>query len=189
MGKVVTILTHRLLMEEVVMEDLTQIHHLHSTKEVDEFNTLGIPKNRDVTKALIIEIIENQKVDPQQQYHLKVCLSKSNEFVGMAGISLSRDKYNIGEIYYKLLPQFWGKGFATEIATNLLEYGFKVFKLHKIEAGVATENVQSIRILEKIGMTREGLRRKILPIRGKWKDNYHYGILDEDPRPPQNSSG
>ena len=32
------------------------------------------------------------------------------------------------------------------------------------------------------GMTREGLRRKILPIRGEWKDNYHYAIVEDDPR-------
>ena len=35
-------------------------------------------------------------------------------------------------------------------------------------------------VLEKLGMTREGNRRKILPIRGEWKDNYHYAILEEE---------
>ena len=32
------------------------------------------------------------------------------------------------------------------------------------------------------GMNREGLRRKILPIRGEWKDNFHYAIVEDDPR-------
>ncbi|MDR1201453.1 MAG: GNAT family N-acetyltransferase [Tannerellaceae bacterium] len=50
------------------------------------------------------------------------------------------------------------------------------------EAGVATENIRSIKVLEKSGMIREGLRRKILPIRGEWKDNYHYAIVENDPR-------
>jgi RimJ/RimL family protein N-acetyltransferase len=54
--------------------------------------------------------------------------------------------------------------------------------LHKVEAGVQTENVRSIKVLEKAGMTKEGLRRKILPIRGEWKDNYHCAILEDDPR-------
>ena len=49
-------------------------------------------------------------------------------------------------------------------------------------AGVATENIQSIRVLEKSGMTREGLRRKVLPIRGEWVDNYEYAIVEDDPR-------
>jgi len=54
--------------------------------------------------------------------------------------------------------------------------------LHKVEAGVATGNVKSIRVLEKVGMTREGLRRKILPIRGEWIDHYHYAIVESDKR-------
>lgn len=45
---------------------------------------------------------------------------------------------------------------------------------------MATENVASIRVLEKIGMQKEGLRRKILPIRGEWKDNFHYAVLEDD---------
>jgi RimJ/RimL family protein N-acetyltransferase len=63
-----------------------------------------------------------------------------------------------------------------------LKFGFESLHLHRIEAGTATENINSIRVLEKIGMTREGRRRKILPIRGEWYDNYHYAILEDDPR-------
>jgi len=54
--------------------------------------------------------------------------------------------------------------------------------LQKVEAGTATENARSIRVLEKAGMTREGLRRKILPIRGEWKDGYLYAIVRSDKR-------
>jgi [ribosomal protein S5]-alanine N-acetyltransferase len=53
-------------------------------------------------------------------------------------------------------------------------------RLHRIEAGCAVENIPSIKVLEKAGMTREGLKRKKLPIRGEWKDNYFYAILEED---------
>ena len=52
--------------------------------------------------------------------------------------------------------------------------------LHRITAGVATENSNSIKLLERIGMLREGRHRKILPIRGEWWDNYQYAILEED---------
>jgi len=61
---------------------------------------------------------------------------------------------------------------------NIINDYDEKFNLHKVEAGVATENHRSIRVLEKAGMTREGLRRKILPIRGEWKDNYHYAIVE-----------
>lgn len=75
-----------------------------------------------------------------------------------------------------------GKWIRTELAKKLILIGFEIFNLHKVEAGVATKNIKSIRVLEKIEMTREGLRRKILPIRGKWIDNYHYAIVEDDKR-------
>jgi len=109
-------------------------------------------------------------------------LKEPEAFIGLAGLILSHDKFMLGEIYFKLVPSFWGNGFATEISRILIKYGFEYFHLHKIEAGVATENIRSINVLKKSGMQREGLRRKILPIRGKWIDNYHYAIVEDDPR-------
>jgi RimJ/RimL family protein N-acetyltransferase len=95
-------------------------------------------------------------------------------------VQTSTPKYNKAEIYYSLIPHYWKKGFALEAVKALLNYGFKTLKLHRIEAGVATENVNSLRLLEKTGMKREGMHRKILPVGGKWIDNYSYAILEDD---------
>lgn len=174
--------TERLRFSEISMEDLEEIHRLHSVPEVDEFNTLGIPKTISETEELIKPIIQSRFKTPRDSYTWKICLRDSNQFIGLAGFSLSNDKFKLGEIYYKLHPDFWGKGYATEIAKRLVKKGFDDFDLQKVEAGVATENIKSIRVLEKTGMTREGLRRKILPIRGEWKDNFHYAIVRTDER-------
>jgi [ribosomal protein S5]-alanine N-acetyltransferase len=172
----------RLKLKEISWNDLADIHRLHSFPEVDEFNTLGIPNSIDDTKEIIRPLIEGQNEIPRKSYTWKITISGSNEFIGMAGMKLSCDKFRLGEIYYKLIPKYWGKGYATEVSKTLIKAGFEYFHLHKIEAGVATENVRSIKVLEKSGMIREGLRRKILPIRGNWIDNYHYAIVENDPR-------
>ena len=176
------IVTDRLLLREITWNDLESIHNLHSVPEVDKYNTLGIPKNIDETRELMRPDIEAKREDPQERYTWRIILQDSAEFIGLAGMTLSNDKFRLGEIYYKLLPEYWGKGYATEVAKNLILAGFDKFQLHKVEAGVATDNERSIRVLEKVGMTREGLRRKILPIRGAWKDNFHYAIVEDDPR-------
>jgi len=172
----------RLKLLEITWNDLMDIHRLHSFPEVDEFNTLGIPKSIEDTEEVIRPSIEAQDEEPRKSYTWKIILKESEAFIGLAGLMLSNDKFKLGEIYYKLLPSYWGKGFATEISRILIKYGFEYFHLHKVEAGVATENIRSIHVLEKSGMIREGLRRKILPIRGKWIDNYHYAIVEDDPR-------
>ncbi len=172
----------RLKMHEITDSDIELIHKLNSYPEVDEYNTVGIPTNREVTENVVHSMIEEQKAECRKSYNWKIIRKDSDEFIGMAGITLSANRFKLGEIYYDLLPLHWGKGYATEIVKTLIKIGFDEFHLHKVEAGVATENIRSIRVLEKSGMTREGLRRKILPIRGEWKDNYHYAIVEDDPR-------
>ncbi len=185
-NKTLNIETSRLRLSEITIDDLENIHHLNSLPEVDEFNTQGIPKSIEDTEKIVKSIIESQQTNPRGSYDWKIILKETGEFIGMAGFSLSNNRFKLGEIYYSLHPKYWGKGYATELAKRLVTLGVDELDLHKVEAGVATGNAKSIRVLEKIGMTREGLRRKILPIRGKWVDNYHYAIVEDDPRSMNN---
>ncbi len=172
--------TDRLYLTEITWEDLDEIHQLHSIFEVDEFNTVGIPKDIEETKYKIKPFIEAPDTSPQNKYTWALRLKENNEFIGMAGISLSNDRFKIGEIFYKLNPKHWGKGYATEVSLKMLDTGFKTFQLHRITAGFATNNIRSKRVLEKIGMTKEGVFRKILPIRGEWIDSCIYSIIEDE---------
>jgi ribosomal-protein-alanine N-acetyltransferase len=172
----------RLLLHEITGEDIEDIYKLHSIPRVDEYNTLGIPKDIDETKGLLRPIIEDRQSGPRKHYWFSIRLKEGNEFIGLCGINVSADRFNNGEIFYKLHPARWGCGYATETAKALVKFGFEILELHRIEAGVATENSRSIRVLEKIGMKREGRCRKILPIRGDWKDNFLYAIIEDDKR-------
>jgi len=174
--------SERLIFKEIAITDLKIIYQLHLTPEVGELGTLGIPKDIEETTERVNSMIKVQIEKNRKSYDWKIVTKDSNSFIGLAGISLSLDKFKLGEIYYELHPNFWGNGYGTEISKELIKTGFDKFYLHKVEAGVATENIKSICILEKCGMIREGLRRKVLPIRGEWKDNYHYAIVEDDPR-------
>ena len=170
----------RLILKEVSHEDLEDIHILNSFPEVDEFNTRGIPKDLKESEEWLNDAIQNQFLKNRKLYCWSIRLQDSNTYIGEIGMNLSIERFKMAEIYYNINPHYWGNGYATEAAKTILNFGFTNLKLHRIEAGVATENVRSIHVLEKLGMTREGRRRKILPIRGEWKDNYHYAILEEE---------
>jgi len=150
-----TIETERLKLAEVEMEDLEKLHRLHSIPEVDEYNTLGIPTSIKDTEQFLQQQLEAKSKTPRSSYMWKVVLTETGAFIGVAGFSLANNKFKLGEIYYKLDPVYWGKGYATELAKKLVLLGFDTFGLHKVEAGVATENKKSVKVLEKIGMTRE----------------------------------
>jgi len=172
--------TQRLDLTEISWDDLENIHRLHSIFEVDEFNTVGIPKDIEETRENTRPYVEAKECDPQAKYTWNIILKETGEFIGLAGIKLSLDKFRTGEIFYKFLPEHWGKGYATEVSKKIIEIGFEKFNLHRIEAGCAVKNLKSVRVLEKSGMTREGIIRKVLPIRGEWVDCYMYSILEDE---------
>jgi len=174
--------SERLKLMEITPDDIETLHTLNSIPEIDEFNTLGIPKDIESTKKIYQPIIDDQKSKERKLYYWLILKKSGDEVIGVSGMKLSLDRFKMGEIYYNLSPDYWGWGFATEVAKTLINFGFEKLNLHRIEAGVATENKRSIRVLEKVGMTQEGIRRKILPIRGVWKDNFHYAILEDDER-------
>ena len=165
--------TKRLKLTEISWDDLENIHNIHTVPEVDKYNTLGIPKVLEETKSVMQPDIDDQLKKKRSRFGWKIILKENNKFIGLAGFFLSNDKYKMGEFYYKFYPKFWGNGFATEVAKEIIKFGFVHYKLHRIEAGVETENSASVKVLEKAGMICEGIRRKILPIRGEWKDNFH----------------
>lgn len=174
--------TERLKFTEVTRGQLPLFFKLHSCPEVDQFNTMGIPVSMEITAAILKPAIENQKQTQRSIYCWGVYNKRNQAFIGEAGFNVSPLKYRRGEMHYLIMPQYWGNGFATEIVRGILNFGFDQLALHRIEAGVATENLASIRVLEKAGLLREGRHRKILPIRGEWVDNYHYAILECDLR-------
>ncbi|MBO3697804.1 GNAT family N-acetyltransferase [Roseivirga sp. E12] len=177
--------TDRLVLQELSWNDLDEIFAFHSIPDVARFNTIGIPSDKEVTRNIIRGAIEDLSNTPRSIYGWTVRMKETNAFVGQTGMSCSNNRFKMAEIHYHISPEFWKQGYATEIAKRLIKFGFEELKLHRIEAGVATDNIGSIRVLEKLGMQREGLRRKILPIRGEWRDNYMYSILDEEFRVDQ----
>jgi ribosomal-protein-alanine N-acetyltransferase len=172
--------TLRLNLRELVADDLKNMHQLHSMPEVDEYNTLGIPKSMDTTRRILNDCIACQQAIPRTSYVLSMHINQTDAFVGYIALNLSSPKYKAGEVWYKVHPRYWRQGYATEALHRVLEFAFRYLLLHRVEAGCATENVASIKVLRKVGMTREGHTRKKLPIRGQWMDNYEYAILEED---------
>lgn len=176
--KVIQLKSERLNLRLINLSDLEAIHELHGLAETDRFNALGIPENIENTK-LIIEpwIAENQKTKPQI---FTFAIESQNQFIGLIALNLGKEKHKSAEVWYKLHTNFWNKGYATEALKAIINFGFNDLKLHRISAGCAVENIGSIRVLEKVGMTLEGRKRQNLPLKTGWSDNFEYAILETD---------
>ncbi|MEH6408774.1 MAG: GNAT family N-acetyltransferase [Leeuwenhoekiella sp.] len=171
--------TERLSLRFVKAEDIEAIHKLLSLPETDQFNTMGIPASSDETYVFVKQWLEEAKPIKRNKFTY-VIEDGENQIIGLIALNLSQEKYSRGEVWYKLLPDFWKRGFATEALKGILKFGFNNLKLHRIEAGCAVDNIGSVKVLEKAGMIREGRKRQVLPLKTGWSDGYDYAILAED---------
>jgi len=90
------------------------------------------------------------------------------------------------EIGYIFNPAYHNQGYATEACRKVIDYAFTQLNAHRIVAFCTPANRASWRVLEKCGMTREGLLRKNAYFRtddnGKpiWLDSFEYAVLADD---------
>jgi len=74
---------------------------------------------------------------------------------------------------------YWGKGIASEAIDILTKFAFKKVGLNKLTAGMYIENISSMRAFEKVGFTKEGLRKKHYNLNDKYVDVIELGLLSE----------
>ena len=83
-------------------------------------------------------------------------------------------------IGYCFNRRYWGRGYATEAARAVVDFGFASLGLHRIFATCAPENTASARVLEKLGMRREGHMARHKWVRGRGRDSCLYAVLEDE---------
>lgn len=81
-------------------------------------------------------------------------LRETGALIGFCGLKWLDDLEEV-DVGYRFLPEFWGRGLATEACAASVAFGFEVLGLQRLIGLVLPENAGSIRVLEKVGMRRE----------------------------------
>lgn len=152
------IITERLMLRKLTQKDIDNIFLLDSNPEVMKY--VGVPPvNNKQESAKMIENIINQ-YEKNGTGRLAVIEKESNQFIGWSGIKLLTEEVNgfknVYELGYRFLPEFWGKGYATESAIASLDLGFNQLNADKIYAYADVGNESSNRILTKLGFENKG---------------------------------
>lgn len=82
------------------------------------------------------------------------CLKSTGEPIGVCGL-VKRDSLDCPDVGYALMPEFAGKGYATEAAMAAMDYGHNTLGIKRIVGITSTENKASIHVLEKLGLKFE----------------------------------
>lgn len=166
-----------IILRELDYADWVSVHRYASLKEVCQFQPWG-PNSIEETKSYVEECLIDAKKPLRTRYVLGAINKENQQMIGAGEFNIREEFNREGEIGYILHPYEWGKGFATEIASLLVDFGFKSFHLHRIFATCDLRNIGSYRVLEKIGMTRDRLLREHILLRDGWRDSLLYSILE-----------
>jgi RimJ/RimL family protein N-acetyltransferase len=168
--------TDRLLLRDFVDHDWRAVHEYAADPEVVYFMAWGPnsePNTRDFDRS-----IAASRATPRTGFGLAVVEQDSSRLVGGAGIDVT-PAHAKGFLGYCFHRDVWGRGYATEASLALLRFGFEDLDLHRVWTTCDVDNHASARVLEKIGMQREGTLRHDARLRdGTWRDHFVYGILE-----------
>ncbi len=143
--------TERLIIRAVTRDDVSGIHRIFSNPQVMKFILEEPLASEAETLERLQKVFNHQE---QKGLSLWAVVDKSTrEIIGDCGIFPVAWKGPGYEIAYHFLPQYWGNGYATEAATECLRYAFEEGGLDNVKGFVFRENVASVRVLEKIGMS------------------------------------
>lgn len=85
-----------------------------------------------------------------------------------------------GELGFVMASRLWGRGLFPEGARLMLDFAFRVVKVHRIEARSAVDNARGNAALQKLGAVREGRLRAAFWREDHYVDQYLWSILDSD---------
>ncbi len=153
--------TKRLSLRRPVDEDIEFFYQLHSSPEVMRHIGNGEPQNRTTVMAYVKRLMDNLKKEDSLYNWWMAERLEDGVFVGWFVLK-NLDQTAELELGYRLVEEYWGKGYATEGSQRVIAFAFEELQLERIVAITTAENTGSQRVIQKLGMTYR-------------KDDFFYG--------------
>ena len=142
--------TKRLILRNINIEDAAFVFRLvNEPSFVSNIGDKGL-KNLDDVKRFILEgYWTNQKRSGYGMF--LVALKGEGDSIGACGL-LYRRVFDVTDIGFAFLPEYWNRGFAYEAAEAIMEYGHSSLGVKKIVGLTSADNLGSIKLLQKLGL-------------------------------------
>jgi ribosomal-protein-alanine N-acetyltransferase len=166
----------RLTLREFEPGDLDASLTIVGDPEVTRWLSFDTRGRAEQAERLAQDITRAQST-PRPDYFLAI-VEPDGRFVGFARLGLG--PHRSGEVGYAVRRDRWGRGYATEAAALLIEFGFRRLHLHRIVGSTGPDNEASQAVLRRLGFTREGVMRDHVFTAGAWRDSVLYALLEDE---------
>lgn len=164
----------RLLLRPVSIKDAEDMYEYASDEETTYY---VFPRHESIeqTREGIASYFE---ANPLGKYALE--LKESGKMIGTIDLRLKDWKHK-AQIGYAMNKAYEGNGYMTEAGKAIRALAFEVLELERLEALHDERNETSGRVMERLGMVREGVERHVDKWKnGEWFNDVHYSLLKEE---------
>lgn len=170
-----TLTTARLVLRPFILADAPCVQRLAGDRAIAD-TTLAIPHPYPDGAAEKWIATHAPGFAEGTQATFAITLPPEGTLAGAAGLTISPGLAQ-AELGYWIAVPFWGRGFATEAARAVVDFGFEKLGLHRIQARHFTRNPSSGRVLQKLGMRLGGLHHQAVRKWDVYEDVALYAIL------------
>lgn len=177
-----TLRSARLLLRSVTLADEPAVREMCSDHDSAR-GTCSIPHPypEDAAKAWILKMAEG--LEKGDRFAWVITMAKTGDFLGTTMLEI--DKGNMrAEIGYVISKAHRGKGYASEAAACVVNWGLNSLGLQRVFGLCFGWNDASARVMENAGMSREGVHRRHILKWGRFEDAVHFGALKGEWTPP-----
>jgi ribosomal-protein-alanine N-acetyltransferase len=140
-----------------------------------------IPNEFNDGKASFYQIVRNLRDEARTQRALPFVMTIDGQIAGQITVAnINYGSTRSAYIGYWIGEEFAGKGYTPFAVAMAIDHCFQVLKLHRIEIAIRPENAKSLRVVEKLGLRKEGTRPKFLHINGDWRDHLIFAINEDE---------
>ncbi|MGW3010914.1 GNAT family N-acetyltransferase [Streptomyces sp. NPDC001219] len=177
--------TERLDLRPVTDEDFAAIHAYQRLPEVCRYLYWGPLDETGSRASVAAKAARTTLRESGDVLQLAVVVRDGGALIGDVTFVWTSREHRQGGIGYVFHPGHAGHGYATEASRALLKLGFEELRLHRIQAELDGRNTASARLLERLGMRREGHLRENEFLDGEWSDEVVYAMLAREWRDQQ----
>jgi ribosomal-protein-alanine N-acetyltransferase len=173
--------TERLRLRPFELADAPALFALARNSNVTRFTLWEAHRTIDDTRAFVDDYARGSYLEGVPE-PCAIELKEQNELIGAIGCRWAPQKDRCMELGYWIGEPFWGRGLTSEAARALLDHVFAAYPVERVQAHFIDGNAASGRVLEKIGMRFEGVRRHGLFHRERFWDLHCFATLRTDVR-------